>query len=76
MDKQTENGMLMFSIPFALFENNAKSLPQMSSIKSLKIKKKKTSKGLEADGVLHLNDGRYALIEFKLGQTEVDDTRF
>ena len=28
--------------------------------------------GLEADGVLHLNDGRYALIEFKLGQTEVD----
>ncbi|MCR5674276.1 MAG: DUF4143 domain-containing protein, partial [Lachnospiraceae bacterium] len=29
--------------------------------------------GLEADGVLHLNDGRYALIEFKLGQTEVDE---
>ena len=68
--------MLMFSIPFVLFENNAKSLPQMSSIKSLKILKQKTSKGLEADDVLHLNDGRYALIEFKLGQTEVDDTRF
>ena len=29
--------------------------------------------GLEADGVLHLNDGRYALIEFKLGQTEVEE---
>lgn len=28
--------------------------------------------GLEADGVLHLNDGRYALIEFKLGENEVD----
>lgn len=29
--------------------------------------------GLEADGVLHLNDGRYALIEFKLGSAEIDD---
>ncbi|MCR5798352.1 MAG: DUF4143 domain-containing protein [Eubacterium sp.] len=28
---------------------------------------------LEADAVLHLEDGRYALIEFKLGQTEVDE---
>lgn len=28
--------------------------------------------GLEADGVLHLNDGRYALIEFKLGSHEID----
>ncbi len=28
---------------------------------------------LEADAVLHLNDGRYALIEFKLGQTEVEE---
>ena len=28
---------------------------------------------LEADAVLHLNDGRYALIEFKLGQSEVDE---
>lgn len=28
--------------------------------------------GLEADGVLHLNDGRYALIEFKLGSNEID----
>ena len=28
--------------------------------------------GLEADGVLHLNDGRYALIEFKLGQSEIE----
>ena len=27
---------------------------------------------LEADAVLHLEDGRYALIEFKLGQSEVD----
>lgn len=29
--------------------------------------------GLEADVVLHLNDGRYALIECKLGSREVDD---
>lgn len=29
--------------------------------------------GLEADAVLHLDDGRYALIEFKLGQSEVDE---
>lgn len=29
--------------------------------------------GLEADGVLHLNDGRYALLEFKLGSKEIDD---
>ena len=28
---------------------------------------------LEADAVLHLNDGRYALIEFKLGQSEIDE---
>lgn len=28
--------------------------------------------GLEADGVLHLNDGRYALLEFKLGSKDVD----
>lgn len=28
--------------------------------------------GLEADAVLRLNDGRYALIEFKLGEHEVD----
>ena len=29
--------------------------------------------GLEADAVLHHKDGRYALIEFKLGQTEVEE---
>ncbi|MBQ7152847.1 MAG: ATP-binding protein [Clostridia bacterium] len=29
--------------------------------------------GLEADGVLHLNDGRYALLEFKLGEKEVEE---
>lgn len=29
--------------------------------------------GLEADGVLHLKDGRYALLEFKLGTKEIDD---
>lgn len=28
--------------------------------------------GLEADAVLHLNDGRYALIEFKLGEHDVE----
>ena len=27
---------------------------------------------LEADAVLHLDDGRYALIEFKLGSTEIE----
>ena len=29
--------------------------------------------GLEADVVLHLEDGRYALIEVKLGQSEIED---
>lgn len=29
--------------------------------------------GLEADGVLHLNDGRYALLEFKLGGNEIEE---
>lgn len=29
--------------------------------------------GLEADAVLHLNDGRYALIEIKLGQNQIDE---
>ena len=29
--------------------------------------------GLEADCVLHLNDGRYALIEFKLGENGIDE---
>lgn len=29
--------------------------------------------GLEADGALHLEDGRYALLEFKLGGREVDE---
>ena len=29
--------------------------------------------GLEADGVLHLDDGRYALLEFKLGSREIDE---
>ena len=29
--------------------------------------------GLEADAVMHLDDGRYALIEIKLGQSEVDE---
>lgn len=29
--------------------------------------------GLEADGVLHLDDGRYALLEFKLGSKEIED---
>lgn len=28
---------------------------------------------LEADAVLHLNDGRYALIEFKLGSSEIEE---
>jgi hypothetical protein len=29
---------------------------------------------LEADGVLHLSDGRYALIEFKLGESAVEES--
>lgn len=29
--------------------------------------------GLEADAVLHLGDGRYALLEFKLGGKEIDE---
>ena len=29
--------------------------------------------GLEADGVLHLDDGRYAILEFKLGASDIDD---
>lgn len=29
--------------------------------------------GLEADGVLHLEDGRYALMEFKLGSREIEE---
>lgn len=29
--------------------------------------------GLEADAVLHLKDGRYALLEFKLGTKEIDE---
>lgn len=29
--------------------------------------------GLESDCVLHLNDGRYALIEFKLGSKQIED---
>ncbi len=28
--------------------------------------------GLEADAVLHLDDGRYALVEFKLGSAEIE----
>lgn len=29
--------------------------------------------GLEADAVLHLSDGRFALIEFKLGSREIEE---
>ena len=29
--------------------------------------------GLEADGVLRLNDGRYALVEFKLGAKQIEE---
>ena len=29
--------------------------------------------GLEADAVLHIEDGRYALIEFKLGSKEIEE---
>ena len=29
--------------------------------------------GLEADAVLHLDDGKYALLEFKLGSKEIEE---
>ena len=29
--------------------------------------------GLEADCALHLNDGRYALVEFKIGSSQIDE---
>ena len=31
---------------------------------------------LEADAVLHLDDGRYALIEFKLGSREIEKAKY
>ena len=31
--------------------------------------------GLEADAVLHLDDGRYGLMEFKLGSSLIDEGR-
>lgn len=31
---------------------------------------------LEADAVLHLDDGRYALIEFKLGSREIEEAKY
>ena len=32
--------------------------------------------GLEADAILHLGDGRYGLIEIKLGQNEIDNAAY
>lgn len=29
--------------------------------------------GLKADSALHLNDGRYALVEFKIGSSQIDE---
>ncbi|MBQ4046281.1 MAG: DUF4143 domain-containing protein, partial [Lachnospiraceae bacterium] len=50
-----------------------RDLKVYSSAKGGKISYYHDRMGLEADAVLHLEDGRYALIEIKLGQTEVDE---
>ena len=44
-----------------------------SSILNGEVSYYRDNSGLEADCVLHLNDGRYALIDFKLGAFEFDE---
>ena len=57
-----------------LFESLCiRDLKIYSSLYDGKISYYRDRYGLEADAVLHLNDGRYALIEFKLGQAEIDE---
>lgn len=50
-----------------------RDLKAYSSLRGGKISYYRDRYGLEADCVLHLEDGRYALIEFKLGENEVDE---
>lgn len=57
-----------------LFESLCiRDLKVYSSLYDGKVSYYRDRYGLEADGVLHLNDGRYALIEFKLGESEIDE---
>ena len=57
-----------------LFESLCiRDLKIYSSIMDGKISYYHDRYGLEADGVLHLKDGRYALLEFKLGTKEIDE---
>lgn len=50
-----------------------RDLRAYSSLHGGKVSYYRDRYGLEADCVLHLEDGRYALIEFKLGENEVDE---
>lgn len=57
-----------------LFESLCiRDLKIYSSVNNGKISYYRDRSNLEADAVLHLEDGRYALIEFKLGQSDVDE---
>lgn len=57
-----------------LFESLCiRDLKIYSSIMDGRISYYRDRYGLEADGVLHLKDGRYALLEFKLGTKEIDE---
>lgn len=57
-----------------LFESLViRDLKVYSSASGGKISYYRDRYGLEADCVLHLEDGRYALIEVKLGASEIDD---
>ncbi|KZX14839.1 hypothetical protein MBFIL_07930 [Methanobrevibacter filiformis] len=56
-----------------IFENLCiRDLTVYSSSVDGKISYYRDRYGLEADCVLHLKDGRYALIEFKLGSSEIE----
>lgn len=57
-----------------LFESLCiRDLKIYSSIMDGKISYYHDRYGLEADGVLHLKNGKYALLEFKLGTKEIDE---
>ena len=59
-----------------LFESLAiRDLKEYSAALGGRISYYRDSYGLEADAVLHLEDGRYALIEFKLGTRGIEDGR-
>lgn len=50
-----------------------RDLKVYSSVHGGKVSYYRDRYGLEADCVLHLRDGRYALIEFKLGSSDIED---